>query len=523
MRRTIIGLATAAATLGAAPGAFAQPAVGLVGGGANDALVQFDTATPGTVTSSRAVTGLVGNERLEGIDYRWIPLAADAATGATPGLFGLGVDGTTAHIYKIDPATAVATVVNAANVLTVSAGANFGFDFNPAVDRIRIVDDADKNLRANPNNGILAGNDTALTPAAQGVSAAAYDRVNIAPATAGASTTLFAINPTTDQLQTIGGINSTPSPNGGVLNTVGALGINAATGDGLNFDIAFDGTAYATAVVGGQPGLYGVNTTTGAASLIGTTTQTLSGLAIVPGTTQFVTSAFANSERSGATITVTRTGSTLGAATVNYATGGGTADGADYTAASGTLTFAPGESTKSFGITIADDSIREDDETVGIALSAPGTGLALGSPAAATLTIIDNDGPATPPAPPVVVVDQTAPTLTLSTVRSSYSYKAFRAGITVRVSTNESAKVEATLSARVTKATAARALAGKYNLELIGKSIGFGTGQRSIKLKPKAALFGTPKKSVKVRLKVVAEDAAGNERTVTKVITVKKK
>lgn len=524
MRRMIIGLAATATTLAAAPAAMAQPAVGIVGGGSNDALVQFDTATPGTISSSRAVTGLINGERLQGVDYRWIPSAANAAAGQTQGLYGLGVNGTAGHIYKIDAATAVATPVDPNATLALSATAtSYGFDFNPAADLIRINNDSDQNLRVNPNTGVLAGTDTTLAPAAQFIGAAAYDRVNIAPTApvTGSNTTLFVINAATDELAYQGGLNSTPSPNLGAINAIGPLGVNVDTGAPSNFDIGFDGEVLATLYVGGTPGLYSINKTTGAATAVGSTTSVLSGFAIVPGTVQFQTGLYANSEGSNATITVTRSGSTVGTSTVNFATAGGTADGNDYTPTSGTLSFGPGETVKSFPIEIKDDSIREGDETVGLSLSAAGTGIVLGNQAAATLTIIDNDGPVVPvPTPPTA--DTTAPTIKLSTVRSSYSLKAFKAGITVRVTTNERAELEATVSSRVTKATAARALAGKYNLELIGKTLGFGTGQRTIKLKPKSALVGTPKKSFKVRLKVVATDAAGNDRTTTKTITVKK-
>ena len=516
MPRKTLGLAAVAATLIAAPTAVAQPAVGLIGGGATDALATFDTDTPSTVTSSRGVTGLVAGERLVGIDYRWIPLAS---ANTSPGLYGLGVNPGTgdSHVYRIDPATAVAAPVGAG--FNRAAGVDYGFDFNPAVDRIRVITSGDDNYRAHPDTGaIVAPGDTTLTPAAQSISAAAYDRVNVAPTTPAGPTTLYVINPTTDQLATQGGVDSSPSPNGGATNAVGPLGVDAAP-TGANFDIAYDGKAYATLVVGGTPGLYAIDKSSGAATLIGSTSLELDGLAIIPGTAQFTTTAFSNSERTNATITVTRGGSTAFSASVNYATGGGTADASDYTPASGTLTFGPGESTKSFAVNLTDDSVREDDETVGLTLSNPSNGLALGNPAA-TLTIVDNDGPAVVPPTPA---DKTAPTVTLSTVRSSYSLKAFKRGVTVRVATNEAASIEATLAAKVTKATAARAaLAGAYNLELIGKKLSSGTGTRTIKLKPKSALFGTPRKSVKVKLRVVATDAAGNDRTVTKIITVKK-
>lgn len=518
MHRKTFGLVAAATALAATPtAAFAQPAVGLIGGGANDALATFDTDTPGSISSSRAVTGLVAGERLVGIDYRWIPAAA---SGAAPGLYGLGVNGATgdAHVYRLDAATGVATPIGAG--FNRAAGTSYGFDFNPAVDRIRVVNQADDNYRAHPDTGAFVAADTALSPAGKTITTAAYDRVNVAPTTPAGPTTLYVIDPTTDQLATQGGIDSSPSPNGGVINPVGALGVDAAP-TGANFDIAFDGKAYATLVVGGTPGLYAINKSSGAASLIGTTSQQFDGLAVVPGSAGFVTSSYSNSERSNATITVTRTGSTEFAASVKYATGGGSADPAtDYKPASGTLTFAAGESTRSFAVELTDDSVREDEETIGLALGEPSSGIVLGT-ASASLTIVDNDGPAvTPPAP----VDQTPPTLTLSTVRSSYSARAFKKGITVRVTTNEAASIEATLAAKVKKATAARArvLAGAYNLELVGKKLSSGTGTRTIKLKPKAALFGTPRKSVKVKLRVVAKDAAGNERTVTKIITVKR-
>lgn len=80
--------------------------------------------------------------------------------------------------------------------------------------------------------------------------------------------------------------------------------------------------------------------------------------------------------------------------TVNYATSDGTAAaGSDYTVASGTLTFASGETSKIFDITITDDSVVEAGETVTITLSNPSANAALGSPSSATLTITDNDVP----------------------------------------------------------------------------------------------------------------------------------
>ena len=64
--------------------------------------------------------------------------------------------------------------------------------------------------------------------------------------------------------------------------------------------------------------------------------------------------------------------------TVDYATWGGTAvAGEDYEAASGTLTFAPGETEKTVRVTVIDDAVEDSGETFRLVLSNPsGAGLA---------------------------------------------------------------------------------------------------------------------------------------------------
>jgi len=108
----------------------------------------------------------------------------------------------------------------------------------------------------------------------------------------------------------------------------------------------------------------------------------------------FSMSSYTMSESGGvATITVNRTGGSAGLTSVDYATSNGTATaGQDYTANSGTLTFAAGEVTKTFDIAITNDLFSEPDETVNLTLSNPQGGATLGSPSAATLTITNDDG-----------------------------------------------------------------------------------------------------------------------------------
>lgn len=114
-------------------------------------------------------------------------------------------------------------------------------------------------------------------------------------------------------------------------------------------------------------------------------------------TVKFSNTAYGVGETAGsATIAVSLSSLSSLPVTVNYATSNGTATaGSDYTAATGTLTFNPGESNKTFTVAIAADPLDEDNEVIDLSLSAP-TGATLGTPASATLTITDDD-----PAPTV--------------------------------------------------------------------------------------------------------------------------
>jgi hypothetical protein len=112
-----------------------------------------------------------------------------------------------------------------------------------------------------------------------------------------------------------------------------------------------------------------------------------------PGTLRLSASGYSVNEGQGtAAVTVTRTGGSAGAVSVNYATSNGTATaGSDYTAVSGTLTFADGETTKTFNVPVTNDTLVEGNETINLTLSNPTGGAALGGPASASLTIVDDD------------------------------------------------------------------------------------------------------------------------------------
>ncbi len=105
-------------------------------------------------------------------------------------------------------------------------------------------------------------------------------------------------------------------------------------------------------------------------------------------------------------ITISRSGDTTGSASVSFATNDTAglqtcnvvnhiaSQRCDYLNSAGTLTFAPGETTKSFPVAIIDDSYAEGDETFAISLS--NASVALGVPFTATVTIIDKDLPNDP-------------------------------------------------------------------------------------------------------------------------------
>lgn len=239
-------------------------------------LIRVDSAAPGTITSTLALTGINGNETLLGIDYR--PASSRVLYGVS----------NTGQLYAINPLTGAASAVGALNAVFGTAA---GVDFNPAVDRLRVVSNTNQNLRINPDTGALAATDTPLAYAAGDAGAGLAPRVvgaaysnNIAGA---APTTLYVIDVNRGVLATQGNVGGTVSPNTGQLFTVGALGV--ASNDVVGFDIARDGTVLATFT---QPGsgttsLYSVNLTTGAATLIGVVGAAgtpYAGLAIAPPT-----------------------------------------------------------------------------------------------------------------------------------------------------------------------------------------------------------------------------------------------
>jgi len=118
----------------------------------------------------------------------------------------------------------------------------------------------------------------------------------------------------------------------------------------------------------------------------------------VSGAPAFSVSEAAAAEGGGLVFTVVKNGT--GAASVSYTTANGSAGaGGDYNGASGALSFAAGESSKTVAVATIDDTGDEPNETLSLNLSGPSAGATIAD-AQGIGTIFDNDEPPPPPPPP---------------------------------------------------------------------------------------------------------------------------
>ena len=237
------------------------------------ALIKFNAGQPSKLLTRQALSGLAPGETLVGIDFR-------VSRGV---LFALSSAG---RLYTVDTARAVLTPVGATPAVLPLQGRQFGMDFNPTVDRIRVVSDTGLNLRLHPETGaVVDGN-----PALDGVQAdgalhyATLDpQAGQAPALMAAAytynkkddkvTTNYAIDGAAGTLVMQGsqeGVTPVVSPNTGQLRTVGSLGLGPLLG--ASFDIS-DVSNTALAVVrtasNGRSTLQLLDLNTGKATALG--------------------------------------------------------------------------------------------------------------------------------------------------------------------------------------------------------------------------------------------------------------
>ena len=342
-------------------------------------LERFDSSAPGTRTNVPIAPAPPAQPR--GIDWR----------GATGELVWLSATGGLDSVV-LQPNGASATFQNVGPDLSASGSFSpsgfHGIDVNPAVDRVRVVEDDEDNYRLDPNSGALTA-DTDIDPSGLQISSVAYD--------AGSPPTLYGIARTTPaRLVRIGGVGGAPSPNTGAATVIGELGV-AITDGKTGFDIGQDGVAWAALESGASRRLYRIDLATGSATDAGeiSTTTDIEGLAVLPAGVLSLDAVDPVPEGDAATVTVRRSGGAFGAVSVNVSVVAGSAGTADLDSAGGVVTFGEGETVKTFTIATREDSADEPAESATVRLSAPAGGAIVGGGDEVTLVVNDDD-----PAPP---------------------------------------------------------------------------------------------------------------------------
>ncbi len=221
-------------------------------------LIRLNTRSLSTPLATMGITGasLQNGERIVSIDFR-------PATGQLYGVSNMS------RLFVINTATGEARSLTTSAFTPAIAGSIVGIDFNPTVDRIRLVTNTGQNLRLNPETGTVAAVDGPIN----GASSAMISEVAYTNNRAGVTTTtLYDIDPATDRLYI-----QNP-PNNGTLTDVGPLGLDITGSAG--FDIAPDGNGLVAVTFNGSSELQQINLTTGRLQKLGNLPGTIIGMAI---------------------------------------------------------------------------------------------------------------------------------------------------------------------------------------------------------------------------------------------------
>lgn len=235
-------------------------------------LIQFNAGQPHKLLSSKPLTGLAAQERLLGIDYR-------VAKGQ---LYALGASG---QLYRINTADGSASAIGTPVALPTEGATEWGFDFNPTVDRIRVVNNAGLNLRLHPDTGAVVDG-SADQPGVQFDGKLAYDAADTntgKPAFVVAAgytynktnekiTTNYALDGKLGVLVhqgTLEGVTPAVSPNSGKLYTVGSLGLGSFTQATLDISDVSNAAYSAIGREAKSSHWYRIDLATGQAKLLG--------------------------------------------------------------------------------------------------------------------------------------------------------------------------------------------------------------------------------------------------------------
>ena len=221
---------------------------------ADNRVASFDPAAPNVLSASVPVSGLAATESVLGIDFR-------PANGRLYALTSTG------RVLTVIPETGAATFVanltaDPADTTLPYAGLAAGIysvDFNPAADRLRVVNDAGIDLRINVDTGATTTDGVINRAAPASVVGAAYTNSFAMPT----STRLYDLEANLDVLS-----EQTP-PNNGTLVDVGPLGVNLVGQNAIDIAGGDNGLVLAALRANGVGpfSLYAVSLGTGAATL----------------------------------------------------------------------------------------------------------------------------------------------------------------------------------------------------------------------------------------------------------------
>jgi hypothetical protein len=357
-------LAFTSAASAQAPSPVLYAAAGGAGGG--DVPSQLYTVNP--ATGAVTAVGLIG--------YAVTGLAIDPTTGI---LYGVTAErgGGGNSLITIDRATGAGTVVGELGHVVAE------LDFNSAGQLFGWSEDEDNLVSIDKSTGVATVvGESGLDTYGDGMSFDIQDVLYVLPE--GDDGDYYTVNTATGEPTMVGTLSNGPGAQGSAIGAA-SFACDRTTFYALDNNFAED-----------PADLIRVNLTTGVITTVGNT-GVLGLSALVwdcPTRFELAPGSVTVDEAAGTvTFTVNRLGGMKGAVSVNFSTGDGSATaGSDYTATSGTLTFANNETSKTVTIPILNDTADEPDETFTVNLSGATAGATTGP--AATVTITDNDAAA---------------------------------------------------------------------------------------------------------------------------------
>lgn len=252
VRSRIAALSLASAVVAAAGIAGQARAELVVGTTLQNFLITWDSSNPANILSGVAMQGMMANESIIGLDAR-------------PNNGQIYAVGSFGHLYTLNTTTGQASQVGGGSFTPALNGSQFGVDWNPVNDQLRVVSNAHQNLVISPTGTVTAQTNIAAQASDEGANSSpnvvhlAYNNNN-----GQTTSTLYGIDTGRDRLVTFA------NPSNGQYSTVGALGFDATELGGFDISGA-SGTAFATFTNANQSRTtFGtVNLTTGAFTPIG--------------------------------------------------------------------------------------------------------------------------------------------------------------------------------------------------------------------------------------------------------------